>query len=70
MSKKESTKATSVAREGRQYRPPIFNVTAAGKTIEWTDKLSEATAAYRTASLPKYIWSINGSSVQCVNRQL
>lgn len=70
MSKKETSKATTVSNNSRAYHPPIYNVTSAGKTIEWTDKLSEATNAYRSALLPKYIWSINGSTVQCVNRQL
>jgi len=46
----------------REQIAPFYNVVSAGVTTEWTDKLSEATAAYKMATLPKRIWRIDSVS--------
>jgi hypothetical protein len=65
-SKNERQVFTSLVRE---QIAPFYNVVSAGLTVEWTDKMSEATAAYKTATLPKRIWRINGPDIALVSAE-
>ena len=71
MSKKaKSEKKDSPVGTGsvRQQHPPFYNVVAGGQTVEWTDKLSEASTAFKDAgTYPKFMYRINGADVACLH---
>ena len=53
----------------RAQHAPFYNVVAAGTTIEWTDKLSEASNAFKDAVKPKFLWRIGGAGeISLVNK--
>lgn len=45
----------------RVQHAPFYNVVAGGVTVEWTDKLSEASTAFRDATKPKKLWRLEGT---------
>ena len=58
------------ANEPRVQIPPIFKVVSGGITIDFTDKIQEATTVFREAyAKPKFIYSVNGNSIGCVAAQ-
>lgn len=68
-SEKKSTNAAGLVRE--QFAP-FYKVVLAGATVDYTDKLSEASATFKEAATkPKFIYKIDfGGAVSCVSAQL
>lgn len=45
----------------------IYKVVAAGFTVDWTDKFSQAMSSYKEVSTyPKTVYQIDGKSIQCI----
>jgi hypothetical protein len=66
--KDEKKKPKGRGNEPRVYGTPVYNVVSGGVTVEWTDKLAEASNAFRDAGArPKYLWSIDGSDSRLIN---
>jgi hypothetical protein len=67
--KKEKKPAGSGNNNVRNQYPPFYNVVSGGVTIEWTDKLSEASAAFKeSGAKPRQLWRIDGPSITLVNQ--
>ena len=54
----------------RKMGSPIYNVTAGGVTVDWTDKIGEAVGSFDEASTyPKQIWEIGGKSIRLMRQK-
>lgn len=54
----------------QRQRGDIFKVEAQGVCVEYTDKLKDAQAAFKDASLPKVMWKVSKETgVTCVQAQ-
>jgi hypothetical protein len=73
MAKKDKSekKATNSGGGVREQFAPFFKVVTGGVTVDYTDKLSEASTVFKEASAkPKFIYKIDfGGHVSCVNAQ-
>jgi hypothetical protein len=68
--KKSPAVGSGMGQNIRKMGSPVFNVTSGGSTVEWTDKLSEASGAYEAASTyPKAMWEIAGDKIRLVKKQ-
>lgn len=54
----------------QRQRGEIFKVEAQGVCIEFTDKMRDAQAAFKDASVPKVMWKVSpATGVTCVAAQ-
>lgn len=70
--KETSVESGSGGGNVRRQFAPFYNVVAGGKTVEWTDKFSEADSAFKDAAArPKYIYKIwNASDISVVSAKV